>query len=105
MAIEDAACLTVLLEPGLNPAEIPSRMKLYEEIRYDRANKILDYTRAAGKDRSQADPQAFGEITPLSHTYRTASCATPTCKGSIYLTSAASLTCDPQTQAPTNSNT
>ena len=50
MAIEDAVALGVVLERGLKREEVPARLKLYEQIRYKRANQIQQYTRIAGKD-------------------------------------------------------
>jgi hypothetical protein len=42
--------LGVVLERGLEKEEVPARLKLYEEIRYERANRIQQYTRIAGGD-------------------------------------------------------
>lgn len=49
-AIEDAVALSVVLERGLSPEEVPARLKLWESIRYDRANRIQEYSRLAGRD-------------------------------------------------------
>lgn len=49
-AIEDAVALGVVLERGLEKEEVPARLKLYEKIRYERANRIQQYTRIAGGD-------------------------------------------------------
>ncbi|KAI9732767.1 MAG: hypothetical protein M1834_003705 [Cirrosporium novae-zelandiae] len=51
IAIEDAASLAVVLGPGTQPHEVPERLKLYEECRYERAHRIQQYTRLAGADR------------------------------------------------------
>ena len=49
-AIEDAATLAVVL-PGETPKdEIVDRLKLYQDIRYERANKLQEYSRLAGAD-------------------------------------------------------
>lgn len=50
VAIEDAASLAVLLHRGVGPEEIPERLKLYENCRMERANKIQQYTRLSGRD-------------------------------------------------------
>lgn len=50
VAMEDAAALSVVLEKGLKPEEVPARLKLYETIRYERANRIQEYSRELGKD-------------------------------------------------------
>ena len=49
-AIEDAAALSVVLEKDTPREEIPTRLKLYESIRYERANRIQEYSRLAGRD-------------------------------------------------------
>ncbi|GAM86966.1 hypothetical protein ANO11243_049870 [Dothideomycetidae sp. 11243] len=50
VAMEDAASLAVVLERGLDPAEVPARLKLYEDIRMTRAHRIQQYSRLAGMD-------------------------------------------------------
>ena len=50
MAMEDAVALGTVLEKGLTADEVPGRLKLYNDIRYDRACKIQQYTRLAGLD-------------------------------------------------------
>lgn len=50
VAMEDSATLSTVLEKGLKREEVPARLKLYETIRYERANKIQEYSRLAGKD-------------------------------------------------------
>lgn len=49
-AIEDAASLAVMLPKDTPREEISDRIKLYEKCRYERANKIQEYTRLAGQD-------------------------------------------------------
>lgn len=49
-AIEDAASLAVVLQKGVTPAEIPERLRLYEQIRMERANRLQEYSRIAGRD-------------------------------------------------------
>ena len=50
MAMEDAAALGTVLEKGLNVDEVPARLTLYNDIRYERACKVQEYTRLAGLD-------------------------------------------------------
>lgn len=57
VAIEDAVSLAVVLPLGTTIDEIPERLKLYEETRYERAHKIQEYSRQAGKDLIDGKPQ------------------------------------------------
>lgn len=50
IAIEDAAALAVVLERGLAREEVPERLKLWGNIRYERANKIQQYSRLPGQN-------------------------------------------------------
>jgi 2-polyprenyl-6-methoxyphenol hydroxylase-like FAD-dependent oxidoreductase len=50
MAIEDAVSLGVMLPLGTTPNEIPERLKLYNEARYERASTIQNYSRIVGRD-------------------------------------------------------
>lgn len=50
VAIEDAASLAVLLPYGTPTDEISERLKLYEEIRYKRANRIQEISRLVGEN-------------------------------------------------------
>lgn len=50
MAIEDAAALTVMLSRGVTAAEIPERLRLYDQARVKRATLIQSYSRIAGQD-------------------------------------------------------
>ncbi|KAM5349873.1 hypothetical protein ACJ41O_006378 [Fusarium nematophilum] len=50
VAMEDAVSLAVVLQRGTTADEVPERLRLYEDIRYDRANKIQEHSRWAGKD-------------------------------------------------------
>ena len=49
-AIEDAVSLAVVLPLDTTREEVPDRLKLYEKIRYERANRIQEYSRMAGRD-------------------------------------------------------
>ncbi|EXJ86104.1 salicylate hydroxylase [Capronia coronata CBS 617.96] len=57
MAIEDAASLAVMLSDVTSAAtEIPDRLRLYNEARYERAHAIQEFSRLVGqdeKDRTQ----------------------------------------------------
>ncbi|TIA66558.1 FAD/NAD(P)-binding domain-containing protein [Aureobasidium pullulans] len=48
-AIEDAAALAVVLPLGTQADEVAERLKLYETCRYERAHRIQEYTRQAGR--------------------------------------------------------
>ena len=50
IAMEDATALSVVLEKGLKRDEVPARLQLYEAIRYERANRIQEYSRRMGRD-------------------------------------------------------
>jgi len=52
-AIEDAVALAALLPLGTTRHDIPKRLTLYNECRYERAHKIQDFTRTAGKDAGE----------------------------------------------------
>ena len=55
MAIEDAFSLGVMLTAGTTPDEIPERLRLYNNARYERASTIQDYSRIVGKDGVKKD--------------------------------------------------
>ena len=63
-AMEDAAALSVVLEKDTTSKEIPARLKLFESIRYERANKIQEYSRLAGRDL-QKGTNMNSESTPF----------------------------------------
>lgn len=50
VAIEDATALAVVLRRGTAVEDVPERLKLYESFRYDRANRIQEFSRRAGRD-------------------------------------------------------
>lgn len=50
MAIEDGASLAVMLPLGTRREEIPERLKLYNQARYDRAHMIQHFSRIVGQD-------------------------------------------------------
>ena len=49
-AIEDAAALAVVLQQGVTVEDVPERLRLYEKIRIERANRLQHYSRIAGQD-------------------------------------------------------
>lgn len=53
VAIEDAASLAVVLERSTPKEEITARLELYEKIRINRANRIQELSRIAGKDLNE----------------------------------------------------
>jgi hypothetical protein len=55
-AIEDAASLAVVLPLGTPLSDIPSRLKLYQECRHERATKIQEISRLVGKDAGDGPP-------------------------------------------------
>ena len=56
VALEDAVALAIVLSPDSTPEEIPERLKLYEKIRYERANAIQEFSRQAGADVVDGKP-------------------------------------------------
>ncbi|KAH7078764.1 hypothetical protein BKA63DRAFT_465371 [Paraphoma chrysanthemicola] len=55
-AIEDAASLAVMLQANTPLDQIPARLKLYEKCRYERASKVQEVSRLAGKDLGTGPP-------------------------------------------------
>jgi 2-polyprenyl-6-methoxyphenol hydroxylase-like FAD-dependent oxidoreductase len=49
-AIEDAVSIAVLFPRDTPRDEIKDRLALYEKIRYERANRLQEYSRLAGAD-------------------------------------------------------
>ncbi|KAH8676284.1 hypothetical protein BX600DRAFT_508449 [Xylariales sp. PMI_506] len=56
-AMEDAAALATVLPRGTAPSDVSERLKLYEQMRYDRAHVIQEYSRQAGRDWINGKPQ------------------------------------------------
>lgn len=50
MAIEDGASIGIMLSRGVTPQEVPERIALYNEARYERATLAQKYTRLTGED-------------------------------------------------------
>jgi 2-polyprenyl-6-methoxyphenol hydroxylase-like FAD-dependent oxidoreductase len=69
-AIEDAVALGTVLERGLQKDEVPARLKLYEKIRYERANRIQQYTRIAGGDVKDKSISLNSNYTMTFHEFR-----------------------------------
>ena len=60
-AIEDAASLAAMLpRDAVDAAEIPARLRLYEQCRHERASAIQEFTRQSGRDRDRGreDPNS-----------------------------------------------
>ncbi|KAF2025607.1 FAD/NAD(P)-binding domain-containing protein [Setomelanomma holmii] len=55
-AIEDAASLAVMLPTQTLLDQIPARLKLYEKCRLERASRIQEVSRIAGKDLGSGKP-------------------------------------------------
>lgn len=50
MAIEDGAALSVVLPLGTTRDEVPERLRLYDEIRHERATRVQEVSRIIGGD-------------------------------------------------------
>ena len=48
MALEDAFSLAIMLEKSVTPAEVPLRLQLYNQERYERSSTIQEYSRQVG---------------------------------------------------------
>jgi 2-polyprenyl-6-methoxyphenol hydroxylase-like FAD-dependent oxidoreductase len=53
VAIEDAISLAVVLSRGTPINEVPERLKLYQDIRHERATRIQSFSRMIGEDRTE----------------------------------------------------
>jgi hypothetical protein len=62
VAIEDAATICALFPRNVSKDEIEGRLKLYEQIRDDRAHRIQDFTRWAGRDLDDHDDRFDSKI-------------------------------------------
>ncbi|EMC99531.1 hypothetical protein BAUCODRAFT_63413 [Baudoinia panamericana UAMH 10762] len=52
-ALEDAVVLAAVLPLGTKPSDIPERLQVYEQCRYERAHRIQNFTREAGLDAAE----------------------------------------------------
>ena len=68
-AIEDGVSLGVLLERGLKPEEVPERLKLFEQIRKERAEHIQEITRLAGKDLKPGEKEPVNMMKFTAYNY------------------------------------
>lgn len=59
IAIEDAGSLCALLPQGTSKEDVPERLKLYEQLRDERAHKVQHLTRLAGADLTDASRGKF----------------------------------------------
>jgi 2-polyprenyl-6-methoxyphenol hydroxylase-like FAD-dependent oxidoreductase len=71
-AIEDAAAISAVMPAGTTPEDIPERLKLYEQIRYDRAHVIQEYSRQAGRDPAEGKPEINSKWRLLGNLLHTA---------------------------------
>ncbi|KAK6412653.1 hypothetical protein LTR95_017948 [Oleoguttula sp. CCFEE 5521] len=74
MAIEDGVALGVMMSQLGSPDEVPERLKLYNEARYERATRIQQYTRIVGGDSVKSDENSADKLSlneymqyPYSH--------------------------------------
>lgn len=58
MALEDAVSLAIMLEKSVTPAEVHSRLQLYNQARYERASTIQEYSRQVGGDGAGSNADA-----------------------------------------------
>ena len=71
-AIEDGVALGTMLSRGIDKADVPARIQLYNEARYERASNIQQWTRLAGMDGASEDQESmadFAGISPLAFIY------------------------------------
>lgn len=61
-AIEDGVSLGVFLDRTAGREEVPTRLRLYKEARYDRATTIQSYTRIVGGDGVGSNDQAGKQL-------------------------------------------
>lgn len=61
-AIEDGVSLGVFLDRTVTREEVVSRLRLYNEARYDRATTIQSYTRIVGGDGIASNDQAGKDL-------------------------------------------
>jgi 2-polyprenyl-6-methoxyphenol hydroxylase-like FAD-dependent oxidoreductase len=66
-ALEDAVSLGVFLEKGLDPADVPERLKLYNEARYERSSTIQELSRVVGGDRLGSDSKKTVKLSGKAH--------------------------------------
>nr|OQO27349.1 hypothetical protein B0A51_05054 [Rachicladosporium sp. CCFEE 5018] len=62
MAIEDGVALGVMMSQLESFDEVPERLKLYNEARYERATRIQEYTRIVGGDSVKSDENSAAKL-------------------------------------------
>ena len=62
MAIEDAVCIARLLPADTPASGVEDRMKVYEEIRYKRAEYVREQTRRNGLDEEERSSDAYAML-------------------------------------------
>ncbi len=65
MALEDAASLGIMLSRGITAKDIPERLKLYNQARYERATSVQYYTRMVGEDGTEGEDRQKGSFKSL----------------------------------------
>lgn len=83
IAIEDAGSLCALLPRGTSKKDVPERLKLYEQLRDERAHKVQHLTRLAGADLTDANRGEFNseylcDTSSLKYTKPSQSWSSPT---------------------------
>lgn len=62
MAIEDGASLAVLFPLGTSRSDVVDRLRLYEQCRKDRVERIQEFTRRNGRDPGSSEgPRPSGK--------------------------------------------
>lgn len=56
IAMEDAASLAVVLPRDTQASDVAERLQLYESFRLQRAHRIQEYSRIAGRDLGKDEP-------------------------------------------------
>jgi hypothetical protein len=69
VALEDAAALGVVLERGLKSGEVADRLKLYQQIRKYRADRLQQYTRLAGEDLKPGEPMKLNMMEYIGYNF------------------------------------
>jgi 2-polyprenyl-6-methoxyphenol hydroxylase-like FAD-dependent oxidoreductase len=70
--MEDAVSVAACLPLGTKPEEVPERLELYEKCRADRAWKVQEHTRVAGRDQVEnEDPTKSVKLNSTHHKLKT----------------------------------
>jgi 2-polyprenyl-6-methoxyphenol hydroxylase-like FAD-dependent oxidoreductase len=65
-AVEDGVALGTMLSRGVDKAEVPARIQLYNEARYERASNIQQWTRLAGMDGASDDQESIANFAGIA---------------------------------------